>query len=167
MGEHIINSRSSFSRELPTWQPPVIFPPCLNVRELDVTGREGLEWGGRNLLASLIHVGLCFVSRLRILPVTMLMLKSHPSNGNPTFACSALQRMHLHSFSIQPPDKLIQSNSDAFRYRNIICMRGITPCVCELCLFAVCIATVQRACGLCIATVHHICAYTCSTHVTW
>lgn len=55
MGEHIKNSRSSFSRELPTWQPPVIFPPCLNVRELDVTGREGLEWGGRNLFSGIFN----------------------------------------------------------------------------------------------------------------
>lgn len=146
----------------------MIFPPFLNAQELDVTGREGLEREGRNLsfLASLIHVGLCFVPRQRILLVMMMMLKSHHSTGDPTFACRGLQRMHLQIFSIQAPDKLIQTNSDAFRYRNIACVHGIAPCVCELCLFAVCVATIQQACGLCIASVDHICAPTRSTHIT-
>lgn len=116
--------RVRFSRELLTWQCPVIFPPFLNVQELDVTGREGLEREGRDLsfLASLIHVGLCFVSHQRILLVMLMMLKSHHSNGYPSFACRALQRMHLQIFSIQVPDKLIQANSDAFRYRHIVCV---------------------------------------------
>ena len=117
--------RVSFSRELPPWQCPVIFPPFLNVQELDITGRERLEQEGRDLsfLASLIHVGLCFMSRQRILLVMLLLLlKSHRSNGYPTFACRALQRMHLQIFSIQAPDKLIQTNSDAFRYRNTVCV---------------------------------------------
>lgn len=44
-----------------------------------------------------------------------------------------------------------------------VCTCGIAVCVCELCLFAVCVATVQQACGLCVASVDHVCAPTCST----
>lgn len=56
----------------------------LNVQERDATGREGLGGEGRNLsfLASLIHVGLCFVSRQRVLLVIITILKGHHSNGD-------------------------------------------------------------------------------------
>lgn len=135
----------------------MVFPPCLNVWELDGTGREGLEWDGRNLFSGISSS--CW-PLLRVTPENIACddadAEKPPFKWQPHLHLQSF----LHSFSGQAPDKLIQTNCDAFRYRNIICVRGITPCVCELC-----VCSVHCDCTASMWSLHRVCASRMCTHM--
>lgn len=115
-------------------------------------GKDGRGGKGRNLsfLASLIHVGLCFVSRQRVLLViipTPFKWQLPPSLAEACTQRTRSSSAYRHLINFAKPVGL------CLAAQHCVCLWNRSACAARL--LAVCFVAVRRAHDLCMVCVSH------------